>query len=369
MPIKFRCPHCQQFLGISRSRAGAVTDCPMCGRSIRVPQLDGSVEPMPQLELNLQDQGLASALDKLAGLVEGTPAAGQESADLVATAQRASISVETPKPIPLPEPIELPPAPTPRVIEPEPVRAPHSLPLAEHPSPASHDAVLASIGQTATDPRAAIRAGVESSPRGPLNLRVLLAIAIPLALGVGFALGRWTAAPQMPRESVVSLPVDPAVPAPPPVIEVQEPALTGRISYVAADGATRPDAGARILVLPEQRQGTAKLPPEAFRPGANDEDQRLARAAIRALGGDFTVADAEGRYETQLPQAGLYQVILLSRYQPRAEGAPIEASVQQFLSAYFDRPAQIVGTAATHLSPFRYRGSGTSPRDQTFERP
>ena len=34
MPIKFHCPHCEQFLGISRGKAGALTDCPSCGRTL-----------------------------------------------------------------------------------------------------------------------------------------------------------------------------------------------------------------------------------------------------------------------------------------------------------------------------------------------
>ena len=347
----------------------------MCGRSIRVPLLDGSVAPLPQLELNLEDQGLASALDKLAGLVDGGAAKGQESAELVATAPRARVAVEAPEPIPLPEPIELPPAPTPRVIEPEPVRAPHSLPLAERPAAASHDEVLASIGRPAieqersNEPAAAHRV-LSTSPRTRRRTTMLWMIAVPAALGVGFLLGRWSVTTPPPLEAVAPPPAPQVAPAAAiPAGVAETPALTGRISYVAVDGATRPDAGARILILPEQRQGTAKLPPEGFRPGANEEDQRLARAAIRALGGDFAIADAEGRYEAQLPQAGLYQVILLSRYQARAEGTPVEASVMQFLATYFDRPAQIVGTASTHLSQFRYRGSGTSPRDQTFERP
>ena len=41
MPIKFRCHHCCQMLGISHTRAGAIVDCPGCGRSLRVPQADG----------------------------------------------------------------------------------------------------------------------------------------------------------------------------------------------------------------------------------------------------------------------------------------------------------------------------------------
>ena len=70
MPIKFRCSYCRQFLGISRNRAGEVFDCPTCGRTIRVPSLDGTVAPVPAPELNAADAHLARALDELAALAE-----------------------------------------------------------------------------------------------------------------------------------------------------------------------------------------------------------------------------------------------------------------------------------------------------------
>lgn len=68
MPIKFRCPHCRQFLGVSRAKAGSLADCPSCGRAIRIPQLDGKVGKVPAPELNLNNTGLRKALDSLAQL-------------------------------------------------------------------------------------------------------------------------------------------------------------------------------------------------------------------------------------------------------------------------------------------------------------
>jgi hypothetical protein len=40
MPIRFRCPHCQQLLGIARRKAGTSVNCPTCHQSVLVPLHD-----------------------------------------------------------------------------------------------------------------------------------------------------------------------------------------------------------------------------------------------------------------------------------------------------------------------------------------
>tara|TARA_R110002095_G_scaffold94422_3_gene82292 strand:+ start:96716 stop:97363 length:648 start_codon:yes stop_codon:yes gene_type:complete len=55
-------------MGISRSKAGEVVDCPTCGLSVRVPGLDGQVAPIPQPKLDLKDAVLTNALDELAAI-------------------------------------------------------------------------------------------------------------------------------------------------------------------------------------------------------------------------------------------------------------------------------------------------------------
>jgi len=55
-------------MGISHSKAGEVVDCPTCGLSVRVPDLDGQIAPIPQPKLDLKDAELTNALDELAAI-------------------------------------------------------------------------------------------------------------------------------------------------------------------------------------------------------------------------------------------------------------------------------------------------------------
>src|SRR5258708_5085256 len=40
MPIRFRCPHCNQLMGIARRKAGSLVNCPTCTTSVLVPLND-----------------------------------------------------------------------------------------------------------------------------------------------------------------------------------------------------------------------------------------------------------------------------------------------------------------------------------------
>ena len=46
MPIRFRCPYCNQLLGISRRKAGTAVQCPTCRGRVTVPAT-GLEEPAP----------------------------------------------------------------------------------------------------------------------------------------------------------------------------------------------------------------------------------------------------------------------------------------------------------------------------------
>ncbi len=40
MPIRFRCPHCNQLLGIARRKSGSMVHCPTCNAHLLVPAKD-----------------------------------------------------------------------------------------------------------------------------------------------------------------------------------------------------------------------------------------------------------------------------------------------------------------------------------------
>ncbi|MBI1311809.1 hypothetical protein GC176_11000 [bacterium] len=122
MPIKFRCQQCRQFLGISRARAGEIVDCPTCGRTIRVPELDGTVNPLPEPGLKFDDTRLKHALDEIALIGDEPPGkskpAAEEKAGAPASSDRSASKGDSSSrtgaaTLDEPSAIELPPLPPP----------------------------------------------------------------------------------------------------------------------------------------------------------------------------------------------------------------------------------------------------------------
>ncbi len=69
MPIRFYCPYCNQLLGISTRKRGAIVGCPSCGGKVGVPREGPAPPPVPYLVLTPpQLLALAIGLLVLAGL-------------------------------------------------------------------------------------------------------------------------------------------------------------------------------------------------------------------------------------------------------------------------------------------------------------
>jgi hypothetical protein len=74
MPIRFRCVHCHQLLGIATRKSGTLISCPTCQRRQTVPRIIEQREPPSPIRLALQKAGRA-----LAG--SGHKAPGRPGAD------------------------------------------------------------------------------------------------------------------------------------------------------------------------------------------------------------------------------------------------------------------------------------------------
>src|SRR5579871_6878326 len=47
MPIRFRCRHCDQLMGIARRKAGMMVQCPTCHNQVLVPQTGSEEQAAP----------------------------------------------------------------------------------------------------------------------------------------------------------------------------------------------------------------------------------------------------------------------------------------------------------------------------------
>lgn len=370
MPIKFRCPHCRQFLGISRNKAGEIADCPMCGKTLRVPDLDGTVKPLPKPELDLRDSSLVNALGELASI--GAPEQAPSATDESAPAIHEPVTVR-----PAPEPIELEPlqaaAPVAVVKSPRPSRRQRRRGAQETSSSDSAEATLDELGGSAEafpvlpSPR---RKQTRSTALRLRWISIGAAAGVIVLSGIGFLIfagGSDESGGDVDASNgeIVGAAENPVAPA--AVVDTQ-PAITGRVTYVSEAGDTRPDDGSHIIALPKARGGTVKLDVAGFMVGSGGVDFQVAVAALNALGGDLVTADENGDYAIHLDEAGEYQLLVISRHQSRPWQVGVESDVQLLLDRFFIRPSTLLGQLAYQVQDVQYRGQGTSPRDISFPR-
>jgi hypothetical protein len=364
MPIRFRCLYCDQFLGISRAKAGQVVDCPQCGRSIRVPPRDGRAEPASAPRLDLADPQLADAMAALAALQHPGATDAGAGADDADEADDSAVPVV----------IDVPPLSAPLVREVEVSHAPRNpVDLAESADPKAFAAEIARLARQAD---AAAPRTASSSARRVGGWRALLTplalVTITAATLAGFAVGLAVA----PRLGTTNRPATdrgtdrgaaggdttntPDLAAAPIGTvgdagnAASDPAdaaavvLQGRATYETA-GTTRPDAEARVLALPETREGTLTLPALSLLQSPGGADWRIGEQGVRIAGGQVALAGADGEFELTLPAAGRYWLVILSQHQPRDPARDVEPAVLTLLGQYFDRPLLLVGKRAYHI--------------------
>lgn len=359
MPIKFRCPHCRQFLGISPAKAGELTDCPACGRTVRVPNLDGSVAPLPPVRIDLRDTQLADALSALSQIGTRHSPPGTAAAPLPAPATAGTGIAAAPQPIAVAVPVTPP-------LRPERV-ASSVAQTVQPPSTAAVPNLLIDFDPmpVAVKPPRRSR-GMSFPPELRIAVAALIVVVTFLA---GVLAGRaWerrskgsaAASPNvLPTRDHGPLPAARSqLPSfaqlPPSSAPVQ--GVSGMLTYVAEDGQSRPDGGGRVIALPEQAPRTPPLVASGFRAGAVQADRERAVSAIQGLGGDFAIADADGHYQLQLP-AGRYHILWVSRHQPRDPATPLDAQASGVLGRWFDQPNALVGSVRIDASALDFDGT------------
>jgi hypothetical protein len=384
MPIKFRCEHCRQFLGISHKKAGMLVDCPNCGRTIRVPDPEGKVQPLPDLKLNLKDSKLATALEELASLGRDDDA-NEELASAVEISEKLPPPEESPRvaaavPAPpvVPVPVRIEPAVPAKPIL---IDAPDARPAAPVASLQELSALAsvpmtrdAAAEQPVVDIEMALGRTVEERTALPRAGTSRIVIGILLGFILGFGAGRWDRRPANHAElsagqnaaSKNTAVADPFAESP------KAAAVRGRITYQTDSGERRPDRGARVLLLPDKRVGSTKLTIAGFRATDSDAtasaDSKLAVASLRALGGDVMTVDDAGQFEATALPPGSYRILALSHFQPRDDRSPIEPETKALLESYFDKPEQLLGKCRYRLDKLTVNGTTSELWDHTFDR-
>ncbi len=370
MPIKFRCEYCRQLLGIAESKAASLVDCPTCGRTLRVPNRDGTIERPPKPAVNLADDGLRRALDELAQI-------GRPDEDDLPLASRPT----PPRPGAIEKPVEVK-APVPKLaavpVTPNPIVnaiALEPLPPMKVVDAATPDGALAAVTIAEVSPEevlaglAAQAAPSRPPPTSPpervatrgIPLWVVavtsgLSLLVGVAGGIGVAgyLATPTIPPAPPGNSEPARPADDA-----------RPQVKGRLTFRNAQKQLQPDSGACVLILPAKREGE-KLATAGFRPNDEGESRQAAAKQLAGQGGRLTRAEEDGSFQVELPEGEDYTLIALSHFQGVSGDDEGSQDSLQKLAEYFERPEQLVGKLAFHVASIKRSESGTVIWDHTF---
>ena len=325
MAIKFRCNQCNQLLGISHRKAGAVVNCPTCGTAVRVP-----TEPPPKTEQ-------PSSQSKTR----------REAAAFERALQDAAQSLQSRRPQTAVSPSAAP-----------------SGPAASPPTPEGLDEALRAVDALAqTEPQPAFpEFAVHETPATPGRGRppvfsrrawvVGASIAVAAAIAVAFLAGYWrgrhsdhSPAETAPRstspEASSTAPVPFGSPSEPPAQVLPPVSLTGRITYQQA-GFSIADEGARLIAVPASEQPQELLPADGLRPGS-ELPVNLGGDAVRKFGGGHTRTAADGSYTLTLPGTGVYLLVVLSGHTHRDLTDPLPLEDESLLAGYFARPRDLIG--------------------------
>lgn len=370
MPIKFRCKHCQQFLGISKSRAGAVVDCPQCGRSVRVPELDGRTRKLPPAPASNGDDSLMSALSELSSLENATvkPQTNERpSAKMSVVRQEDFYELE---------PVVSRPAPS--VSEWQHAEVAHELNYSDEPIALSDSlaelAMIDDIDDSGVVSEELLQdmklvrqqSGWFSGSAITLSVMALLlglvagwwgekSGLIPLDVPFGDAASSQDGAPQSGTAAAVEGSSASAG---------TQQVLQGTIQYADGSGRLLPDAGAIILLLPRERQGTLLFDARSLHQPVGHADRNATLAALNSLDVKVATANGEGLYAIAHDAVLNCRMVVVSKHSQRPTDVPLPAEIELLLRIWFQSPNHVCGQLAAQMVEVE----DSNPLDFQFQR-
>ncbi len=288
MPIKFACDNCGARLSVSSRKAGSQAQCPKCRHSLQVP-------PLPQAETR------------------------------VATPHRSPDETSTTGPPPG-ETSTMPPSPP-------------DLSLSEFQvydseielvyAPSDDEVVMQTDFRAAADPDKIPVARSVLYAQG-----ILLGLTALAGLLAGILIGRQMAvrAPEQDREP-------------------QPCWVSGVVALQDANGQTTPDAGAVVILVPQDLRTDQRTPMDGLRPqDPPPGDDHPGLRAIRMLGGDYVRTDVEGRFQAHTADRGEYFLMVISARAARDDrelSSPMLAQIGRF----FELGPRMFEGQAVHWQP------------------
>jgi hypothetical protein len=142
-----------------------------------------------------------------------------------------------------------------------------------------------------------------------------------------------------------------------PAIAAGQPCkVNGTISYASGTG-NMPDAGAVVIFLPQTRDPGRRVSAQGLRPDEAVPDAPLAAAQeLRDMGGAYTRADEQGRYEVQLADRGTYYVLVISSQAQRQAGEDVNTQDLVKINRFVENAADLLADSRYQFSTESVRG-------------
>lgn len=120
--------------------------------------------------------------------------------------------------------------------------------------------------------------------------------------------------------------------------------VEGLVAWTPMPGQTAGDESAVVILLPADRPPEPPIPMSGLRP-VDPMPGELHRGlrAIKKAGGDYTRADAEGRFGLVAPIQGRYRILIISRHAGRVENAIVQEADFNEIGRYLQSPEMLVG--------------------------